>query len=100
MKLYLCLTLLLLAGYAFGENCEDIKPSKPSDCVLSKEDKKRYKYCCYSKGLFGAKCSAYSQGTKDIIDELEEEYNVDAFTCNNSSFISLGLLLFISFIIF
>ena len=99
MKLFLCLSILLLADYALGKNCKEIKPTNPSDCVLSKEDKKTYKYCCYEKNILGTKCSAYTQSTKDIIDELIEDE--DIFICNtSSSYIKLGFLLIISFIIY
>ena len=103
MKLFLCLSILLLADYALGKNCKEIKPTNPSDCVLSKEDKKTYKYCCYEKTILGTQCYAYTQSMKDIIDELMEEYEntEDIFICNtSSSYIKLGFLLIISFIIY
>lgn len=103
MKFYLCFAILLLADYTLGQNCRQIKPTQPSDCKLSKEDKKTYKYCCYEKNIFGIDCSPYTQSMKDIIDELNEEYpnSEDQFICNQSSSnIKIGFLLFISFIIF
>ena len=100
MKLYLCLLILLIADYALGKNCKEIKPSQPSDCVLSKEDKKSYKYCCYEKDILGTRCSPYTQAMKDIVEDLNEE-SEDIFVCNiSSSYIKLGFLLFISFIIY
>ena len=50
-------------------DCESIKPNKSSDCLLSKEDKKYFKYCCFEelKGIT-RKCSAYTQQTYE--DEL------------------------------
>ena len=50
-------------------DCESIKPTKSSDCLLSKEDKKYFKYCCFEeiKGL-DKECSAYTQQTYE--DEL------------------------------
>ena len=100
MKLFLCLSILLLADYALGKNCKEIKPTNPSDCVLSKEDKKTYKYCCYEKTILGTSCYAYTQSTKDIIDELIDDTE-DIFICNtSSSYIKLGFLLIISFIIY
>ena len=50
-------------------DCESIKPTKSSDCLLSKEDKKYFKYCCFEelKGIT-RKCSAYTQQTYE--DEL------------------------------
>ena len=43
-------------------DCQAIKPTKSSDCVLSKEDQKYFKYCCYESvfGL-GNECFAYTQ---------------------------------------
>ncbi len=50
-------------------DCESIKPTKSSDCLLSEEDKKYFKYCCFEeiKGL-GKECGAYTQQTYE--DEL------------------------------
>ena len=102
MKLYLCFAILLLVDYTLELNCRQIKPTQPSDCILSKEDKKTYKYCCYEKTIFGVDCSPHTQYTKDIIDDLNEELpsSEDQFICNQSSYIKIGFLLFISFIIF
>ena len=48
-------------------NCKNIKPTKASDCVLSKADMDMgYKYCCYNN-YGGKECDAYD----------EEDYQID-----------------------
>jgi hypothetical protein len=43
-------------------DCAAIKPTKSSDCLLSKEDQKYFKYCCYeSISGIASECAAYTQ---------------------------------------
>ena len=65
-------------GNVQSSDCEKIKPKKASDCKLSDEDKKKFKYCCYEGikdddigDIF--ECSAYTQ--KGYEEELED-YNL------------------------
>ena len=57
-------------------DCAAIKPTKSSDCLLSKEDQKYFKYCCY-ESIIGivSECSAYTQqgyeDEKSYVDFLE-----------------------------
>ena len=105
MKNYIILLLLISIFYVNSEkNCEDIKPSKISDCVLSSEDKKEYKYCCYDKiDDKEAECDALTQATyevtKDLAKSMEKTFGSKVtFECNSSylklSLISLLLILF------
>ena len=56
-------------------DCAAIKPTKSSDCLLSKEDKKYFKYCCYESisGIV-SECFAFTQqgyeDKKSIVDSL------------------------------
>ena len=88
--------------------CEDIKPNKASDCVLSEEDKrKNLAYCCYEVFDGEKECQAYNQ--KDYQEELEEFQVVKyfdenaVFDCGNnkssSSFINISIMLLILIII-
>ena len=72
-------------------DCAAIKPTKSSDCVLSEEDKKYFKYCCYEKieGI-ATECSAYTQQTYE--DELSyiKFFDLDSvsgitFDCNTGT---------------
>ena len=72
-------------------DCEAIKPTKSSDCLLSEEDKKYFKYCCYERieGII-AGCSAFTQQTYE--DELSYIKFLDldpvsgiAFECNTGT---------------
>ena len=101
MKNYLILLLLISIAYINSEkNCEEIKPNKASDCVLSEEDKKDYIYCCYEiHEDREAECGAYTQTTYELSKELAKELKIDVtFECNSSYFklslISLLLILF------
>lgn len=102
MKFYIFLSILLLANYVSGEDCGNIKPTQPSDCVLSSKDKTYYKFCCYDIGLLGAKCTPFSEATKELLEESLEDLGIknENLVCNKSSYIKLGFLLFILFFIF
>ena len=65
------------------KGCEDIKPNKASDCVLSEEDKSiGYSYCCYLDD---------DDGDKECFAETKDSYQVaklllgNHFDCGNSS---------------
>ena len=88
--------------------CEDIKPNKASDCVLSEEDKgKNFAYCCYEVYNGEKQCQAYSQ--EEYQEELEDFqyakifYKDAVFDCGNnqssSSFINISAMFLISIII-
>ena len=61
-------------------DCAAIKPTKSSDCLLSKEDQKYFKYCCYESisGIV-SECSAYTQqgyeDRKSYADLLDSDSN-------------------------
>ena len=107
MKLYLTFMILLLVAYSKSEtNCEDITPTKLSDCVLSEEDKKtnKYKYCCLDEFLGKLRCEAYTKESYEFLKELSKELNKelgkDSKTesepeCNNSSYLKFGIIFFI-----
>ena len=57
-----------------SSDCEQIKPKRASDCKLSDEDKKTFKYCCYEGSKDGiVECSSYTQET---YDEKLKYYNL------------------------
>ena len=101
MKLYfyfLTITIISIIK-AQQQNCKEIKPNSASDCKLSPLDKERYFiYCCYKSDEFGKDCFAFDKEDYRIVQNLNKEHyygdNID-FQCNSSSFIKLGLLLFI-----
>lgn len=99
MKFHFFLLLLLLIAYVKSDtNCKDIKPNKASDCLLSKEDKKSYKYCCYEKTSTKEECNAYDETDykmikdfyKTFYGDLNLEYTLD---CNFSSFLKLAKII-------
>ena len=66
-------------------NCETIKnPKSSSNCVLSSEDKKQYKYCCYEKYSYTSFCSPFTKMDYDlqlsITDTLKESFDYE-FEC-------------------
>ena len=88
--------------------CNDIKPGKASDCVLSQEDKDRnMAYCCYEGFEGDISCEAYNK--EDYQDELEAYKIVKAldhnavFDCGNgkssSRFINISKIFFILFFV-
>ena len=104
MKFYFCLLLLLLVVYIKSKNCIDIKPTIPSDCILSKSDKYVYSYCCYEENNMGKKCHPYTKPGYNATKEMNKEFggSNDTFKCyyGFSDYIKLGFLLFIVIIIF
>ena len=81
-------------------NCENIKPKVASDCKLSEEDKKHFKYCCY-EGFEGIEpsCGAYTQESyeeelklykafKEIADDLYMECNLEGNKNSKDYFIN------------
>jgi hypothetical protein len=71
-------------------DCAAITPTKSSDCVLSSEDQKYFKYCCYEKILGYAECSAYTQqgyeDEKSYVDLFElDSHSGVAFDCHTEA---------------
>ena len=80
-------------------NCKYIfDPKNSSDCILSENDKKYYKYCCYEKNSITNKCSPFTKedyylhlNTIDILKKLgdyefecqteKEEVNPESSDC-------------------
>ena len=94
---------------------EAIEPKTSSDCLLSKEDQKYFKYCCF-EGVEGIEvsCEAYNQDSYEIelhdYEMLKDFPNI-VYICNTeikgekggntkscSKYISIGLLLLSSFL--
>ena len=108
-------------------DCEANEPKTFSDCLLSKEDQKYFKYCCF-EGIEGIEvsCGAYTQDSYEIelyyyetfkelpnlvfkcnteikeIKEIKENKEIKeesgGNTKSSSKYISIGLLLFSSFL--
>ena len=111
MKFYIFYLLLLFATVEYikldlnsNTDCSKIKPNKASDCVLSEEDKKNYKYCCYEKLIGVYYCEAYDKYGYDIQKSAYETYpsmGMDyTFECNSSNssvslFFRFTILLFL-----
>ena len=86
MNFYILLCLLLVIQKAKTQevDCNKIKPTSPSDCKLSQNDKTglfEKKYCCYEKDSEGFKCQAYSDFDLEMklfkIDECYNETNTN-----------------------
>ena len=88
MKIYFNILLLILISFVLseGSDCEKIKPSKGSDCVLSENDKKTYKYCCMQKLVGKYICQAFDEYDYIIQRAMYDEYpKMDleyTFECN------------------
>ena len=99
MKLYLYFSILLILIYVKSDSdCENIKPNQFSDCILSIEDKKKYKYCCYKNDKYGKDCFAFKENEYTMVQSLNDEnyYGNDTeFRCNSSSLLKLGILFLI-----
>ena len=101
------LILLLITNSQSDSDCGKIKPEKASDCVLSENDKKTYKYCCLEKLIGVLYCEAYNEDDYEIQkaaydavydSKLGEGMNY-TFDCNPSSYLKLSIIAFI-FILF
>ena len=109
MKLFLnCLLLLLISNMVSNNNitnstdCKKIKPTKPSDCVLSDADKKKnFKYCCYDVVFDEPYCDTFTQSGYEIMKDLanEEDMKIQCNTfstsTSNSLYFKFTILLFI-----
>ena len=113
MKMYFYIVTLFLIVYVKSEtNCNDIVPSKASDCVLSSTDKETAKYCCYEydKTDNEKECEALNeelyQFALAFFGEFPDKYEFDCSgsstkgSLNSSSFIELGIVFFFIFIMF
>ena len=104
MRFYIiCLLLLIfntIKSIKIETNCNDINPLKSSDCKLSQEDKKLYKYCCYEEFNGVNYCYAYNkfdykmqlETYKETKNKLGVEYT---FECNSSKYLNILLIYFI-----
>ena len=86
------------------KNCNDINPIKASDCVLSEEDKKLYKYCCLEEFNEIKYCYAYDQSNYELQKETykltQKKFGTDfVFECNYSNYLKLSIIYFILLLI-
>ena len=88
--------------------CDDIKPGKASDCVLSQEDiNRKLSYCCYEEYEGKKDCLAfnekYYQNELDLYESLKFFDSSLIFKCGNeessSSFINISMIFLILIII-
>ena len=81
---YVC--FLLLFSYIWN-SCEDVTPTKASDCVLSQEDKNNgYELCCYEKIGSLKVCTLDTKESYEKELELLEELGLKdktIYECNN-----------------
>ena len=70
-----------------NNNCNNIIPSKPSDCTLSEKDKETYKHCCYynNKNKQFLCMALNSRDYKDAKDTFEDELTDGSFVCDAKS---------------
>ena len=92
MKLYLCFLFFILISFVKSQdkNCNDIIPTKASDCKLSEEDKTAYKYCCMEDIADDYICYAYDEDTYKLQKEGYEKIKLKTgkdyvFECNSFS---------------
>ena len=99
---YVC--FLLLFSYVWN-SCEDVTPTKASDCVLSQEDKNNgYTYCCYEKVSSLKVCTLDTEETyqqeKELIEGLGIEYECNVKGENNKScYMNLPIIFALLYII-
>ena len=100
MKFYFYISVLVILIYTKPESdCENTKPIQYSDCLLSDQDKKIFKYCCYKNDKYGKDCFAFDEYDYKIVMRMnkEEYYSNDTeFVCNSSTFLRKGITFFIS----
>ena len=65
--------------------CEFINPNSPSDCVLSKDEKAKYDYCCYVVDGGDKYCSAETKESYQAAKEVFKAFGTkqDIFDCKN-----------------
>lgn len=95
-----------------SSDCQSIHPKKSSDCMLSANDQKYFKYCCYEEieGI-DIECGAYTQESyeKELYAyNLLSESNLFVFKCNTDikgsanfesiSYINLSVIALILFL--
>ena len=79
--IFLCFLLVMQKINTQEVDCEKIKPTSPSDCKLSQNDKTAFfpkKYCCYEKDISEFKCKAYDDLDFELLkdDECYNETNI------------------------
>ena len=82
-------------------NCNNIKPTKASDCALSQADRDNgYKYCCYDN-YEGKECEAYDEEDYKLELAAYQLAKLDdpdvVFDCgkNKASFINISIIMII-----
>ena len=80
--IFLCFLLVMQKINTQEVDCEKIKPTSPSDCKLSQNDKTAFfpkKYCCYEKDISEFKCKAYDDLDFELLkdDECYNETNTN-----------------------
>ena len=92
MKLYLSFLFFILISFVKSQdkNCNDIIPEKPSDCKLSEEDKKLYKFCCMEDFAGDYTCFAYDENSYKLQKAVYERDKINTgkdyvFECNSFS---------------
>ena len=70
-------------------SCENIIPTKASDCIMTKEDKdKKYEYCCYYETEDDKICTLETNKTYQESIDFLRDMNItidDVFICNDKN---------------
>ena len=79
--------LLIQTTEAAEKDCEDIVPKSAEDCVLSKDDKDNYDYCCYVEFYGDKSCSGETKESYGKSMELFKAMATkqDKFDCQNET---------------
>ena len=83
---YIIVLICTFLGTVKNEDCGNISPTQASDCVLSENDKKSYKFCCYEgyeNSYSSMECVPYTNEDYQIQLYLNRELDLgDIFECN------------------
>ena len=88
-----------------GEYCDDIEPTKASDCKFSYSESSYNKYCCYVKDSSSIYpyCQSYTKSEVDTItSSISYSYSTakSVFVCTSSaSYIKISILILLSLLL-
>ena len=100
MKFYFCLIFILISYVKLNKSCHEISPVKATDCVLSEEEKKTFKYCCLEEIDNVKFCYPYDEDNyklqKKTYEDSKKKFGKDyVYICNSSYYLNLAFLYFI-----
>ena len=98
MKFFFYLIFFLISFVKLKDKyCNEINPVKASDCILSEEEKKTFKYCCLEEIDYVKFCYPYDEYNyklqKETYENSKKKFGTDyIYICNSSYYLKLMAL--------